>query len=82
MFVLSIQRPMPALGVLNYRLPNEVKMSKINIDIEYIKEQLQNIGYEISDCIERKNNGINWQLKFCNSGAVVSIYDSNRTKTQ
>lgn len=55
-------------------------MSKINIDMEYIKEQLQNIGYEISNCIERENNGINWQLKFCNSGAIVSIYDSNRTK--
>ena len=55
-------------------------MSKINIDIEYIKNQLQNIGYEVSDCVERENNGLNWQLKFSNSGAVVSIYDSNRPK--
>lgn len=55
-------------------------MSKINIDIEHIKTQLQNIGYEISDCIERENNGLNWQLKFSNSGAVVSIYDSNKPK--
>lgn len=55
-------------------------MSKINIDIGYIKDQLQNIGYEVSDCIKRENNGLNWQLKFSNSGAVVSIYDSNRTK--
>lgn len=55
-------------------------MSKISVDIEYIKEQLKNIGYEISDCIERENNGKNWQLKFSNSGAIVSIYDSNKTK--
>ena len=55
-------------------------MSKINIDIEYIKNQLQNIGYEVSDCVEKENNGLNWQLKFSNSGAVVSIYDSNRPK--
>lgn len=55
-------------------------MSKINIDIEHIKTQLQNIGYEVSDCVERENNGRNWQLKFSNSGAIVSIYDSNRTK--
>ncbi len=55
-------------------------MSKISIDIEYIKTSLKNIGYEISDCIERENNGINWQLKFSNSGAIVTIYDSNKTK--
>lgn len=55
-------------------------MSKISVDIEYIKEQLKNIGYEICDCIEKENNGKYWQLKFSNSGAVVSIYDSNKTK--
>lgn len=55
-------------------------MSKITVDIEYIKSNLQNIGYEICDCIERENNGANWQLKFSNSGAVVTIYDSNKTK--
>ena len=32
-------------------------MSKISVDIEYIKSGLQKIGYEISDCIERENNG-------------------------
>lgn len=55
-------------------------MSKISVDIESIKADLHNIGYEISDCIQRENNGVNWQLKFHNSGAVVTIYDSNRTK--
>lgn len=55
-------------------------MSKISIDIEYIKLNLKNIGYEISDCIERENNGTNWQLKFSNSGAIVTIYDSNNMK--
>ena len=56
-------------------------MSKVSIDIEYIKSKLNDIGYEISDCVERENNGVNWQLKFSNSGAIVTIYDSNRTKT-
>ena len=52
-------------------------MAKISVDIEYIKESLTAIGYEISDCIERENNGTNWQIKFCNSGAIVTIYDTN-----
>ena len=55
-------------------------MSKVSVDIEYIKSKLNDIGYEISDCVERENNGVNWQLKFSNSGAIVTIYDSNRTK--
>lgn len=54
-------------------------MAKITIDIEYIKSCLLDIGYRISDCIEKENNGINWQIKFSNSGAIVTIYDSNRT---
>ena len=53
-------------------------MSKINIDIDYIKESLYAIGYEINDCIERDNNGTNWQLKFSNSDAIVTIYDTNK----
>lgn len=53
-------------------------MSKISVNIEKIKENLKNIGYEISDCIERDNYGKNWQLKFSNSGAIVTIYDSNK----
>lgn len=55
-------------------------MAKISIDIEDIKESLQKIGYEISDFIERENNGINWQIKFHNSGAVVTVYDTNTKK--
>lgn len=55
-------------------------MAKISIDIEHIKKGLSNIGYEISDCIPRENNGKNWQLKFKNSGAIVTIYDSNKAK--
>ncbi len=55
-------------------------MSKISVDIEYIKSGLQKIGYEISDCTERENNGKNWQFKFNNSGAIVTIYDSNKVK--
>lgn len=54
-------------------------MTKISVDIEIIKKSLHDIGYEISDCIERENNGINWQLKFKNSGSVVTIYDTNKT---
>lgn len=53
-------------------------MSKVSVDIEYIKVGLKNIGYEISDCLERTNNGTNWQIKFSNSGAIITIYDSNR----
>jgi len=55
-------------------------MAKINIDIEEILQSLRDIGYVINDCIERENNGKNWQVKFSNSGASVTIYDSNRTK--
>ena len=55
-------------------------MTKIIVDIEYIKDQLKKIGYEISDCIHRENNGLNWQLKFNNNGASVTIYDSNKVK--
>lgn len=55
-------------------------MSKITVNIENIKKNLQDIGYEISDCIEHDNNGKNWQLKFCNSSAIVTIYDSNKLK--
>lgn len=55
-------------------------MAKITIDIESIKQSLSDIGYEISDFIERENNGINWQLKFSNSGAIVTIYDTNTKK--
>ena len=55
-------------------------MAKISIDIQKIKESLTAIGYEISDCIERENNGINWQIKFCNSGAIVTVYDTNTKK--
>jgi hypothetical protein len=55
-------------------------MAKISIDIENIKESLTAIGYEISDCIERENNGFNWQIKFYNSGAIVTIYDTNTKK--
>jgi ATP-binding protein len=58
----------------------EVKMSKISIDINYIKDSLQDIGYKISDCIEKENNGKNWQIKFSNSGAIVTIYDTNNKK--
>ena len=55
-------------------------MAKISIDIEYIRESLSKIGYVISDCIERENYGENWQFKFSNSGACVTIYDTNTKK--
>ena len=55
-------------------------MAKISIDIKDIKGSLSQIGYEISDCIERENNGTNWQIKFHNSGAIVTIYDTNTKK--
>jgi len=55
-------------------------MAKITIDIETIRQSLSDIGYEISDLIERENNGINWQIKFSNSGAIVTIYDTNNKK--
>ena len=53
-------------------------MAKVSVDIEYIKTGLSMIGYNISDCIEHNNNGLNWQLKFSNSGAIVTIYDTNK----
>lgn len=52
-------------------------MTKVSVDIDYIKEGLKNIGYEISDLKERDNNGKNWQFKFANSGAIVTVYDNN-----
>lgn len=52
-------------------------MSKITVDINYVKESLEKIGYIISDCVEGNNNGQNWQLKFSNSGAIVTVYDTN-----
>lgn len=55
-------------------------MSKISIDIDYIKDNLLKIGYIISDCIERENHGKNWQLKFSNSDAIINIYDTNSKK--
>ena len=55
-------------------------MAKISIDIEYVKCSLTEMGYVISDCIEKDNNGLNWQLKFHNSGAIVNIYDTNTKK--
>lgn len=55
-------------------------MAKINIDIEEIKESLNRIGYIVNDVIERENNGKNWQLKFSNSGAVATVYDTNTKK--
>jgi len=55
-------------------------MAKISIDIESVKKGLSEIGYIISDCIERDNNGFNWQIKFSNSGACVTIYDTNDKK--
>ena len=55
-------------------------MSKLNIDIDDIVLSLQRIGYVVNDCIERENNGKNWQIKFNNSGAIATIYDSNTQK--
>ncbi len=55
-------------------------MAKISIDINEIVNGLEQIGYIISDRIERDNNGTNWQLKFSNSGAIVTIYDTNNKK--
>ena len=55
-------------------------MAKVSIDLDSVKSALVEIGYEISDCIERENNGFNWQLKFHNSGAIVTIYDTNTKK--
>ena len=55
-------------------------MAKVSIDIEYIIKSLESIGYVISDCIPRENNGKNWQIKFSNSGCCVTIYDTNEKK--
>lgn len=55
-------------------------MAKISIDIENIRKCLMSIGYEVSDFIERENNGKNWQFKFSNSGAIVTVYDTNTKK--
>lgn len=55
-------------------------MSKINIDINYIKTSLEKIGYIINEIIERENCGINWQIKFTNSDAIITVYDTNNKK--
>ena len=55
-------------------------MAKVTIDIDTIKRGLSDIGYVICDCVERDNNGVNWQLKFSNSGAIVTVYDTNTKK--
>ncbi len=55
-------------------------MAKVTIDIDYVKESLNKLGYVISDFIKRENNGTNWQIKFSNSGASVTIYDTNIKK--
>lgn len=55
-------------------------MAKIIVNIENIEESLHSIGYEINECCERENFGKNWQFKFSNSGAIVTIYDSNNVK--
>ena len=65
---------------LSFNFERMKNMSKITVDIEYIKRSLTEIGYEISDVIQRENNGLNWQIKFSNSDAIITIYDSNRTK--
>jgi hypothetical protein len=55
-------------------------MAKISIDIDQITKSLEKMGYIISDKIERDNNGTNWQLKFSNSGAIATVYDTNKKK--
>lgn len=55
-------------------------MSKITVDVDYVRECLRKIGYIVSDCVERDNNGKNWQIKFSNSGAIVTVYDTNSKK--
>lgn len=52
-------------------------MAKVTVDIEHIKNSLSNVGYVISDVIERDNKGTNWQIKFSNSNAIVTVYDTN-----
>lgn len=55
-------------------------MSKIIVDMDNITDSLQKIGYVINEVITRENNGMNWQIKFSNSGAIVTVYDSNTVK--
>ena len=49
---------------------------KINVDIEDIKRQLKKIGYNISSCVEKNNNGKLWDINFKNRRAIVKIYDT------
>ncbi len=55
-------------------------MSKIKVDIDAITGNLKNIGYIINDIVVGDNNGTNWKIAFSNSGAIATIYDSNRVK--
>ena len=52
-------------------------MSKVSVDIEYIVHGLTDIGYIISDCLQKDNNGRLWKIKFSNSEAIVTVYDTN-----
>lgn len=51
-------------------------MSKNQIDIKHIQDCLTNIGYQISELTESKNNGSLWIFKFYNSQAIVTVYDT------
>lgn len=48
------------------------------VDINYIKNGLEKIGYIVSDgSPELKNNESSWQIKFNNSEAIVNVYKAN-----
>ena len=55
-------------------------MSKIKVDIDAITGNLKNIGYIVNDVVVGDNNGTNWKITFSNSGAVATVYDSNKVK--
>lgn len=53
-------------------------MAKFDIDIDYIKTGLENIGYIVKNFEEGWNNANFYKILFSNSGAIVTIFCTNK----
>ena len=40
------------------------------------RDSIKKIGYNISSCVEKNNNGKLWDINFKNRRAIVKIYDT------
>ncbi|MHA0315968.1 AlbA family DNA-binding domain-containing protein [Mesomycoplasma ovipneumoniae] len=53
-------------------------MAKFDIDIDYIKTGLENIGYIVKNVGKGWNNANFYKIIFSNSGAIVTIFCTNK----